>query len=238
MEIKTKLCNPANYGRTRGSAEIQWIVIHWTSNEGDTAANNATYFARETLKSPASAHYFVDEKEIWLSVPEHHAAYHVGAKTYKHPKCRNSNSIGIEICMTGKGYVLRKESISNAVRLTRMLMEKHDLDADHVIRHYDVTGKNCPAPMVQDVGLWDSFKAALTAQEDEKMKTYQYIPDMPEWAQDTFARLVRVGVVARDKDGAVNVQEGSLQPMVYLDRLTGGQIEKLPDIVRQLKKEG
>ena len=96
MEIKTKLCNPANHAGYR--AQTKYLVIHWTSNQGDTAENNATYFAREIVK--ASAHYFVDEKEIWSSVPEDKIAYHVGAKTYKHPECRNSNSIGIEICMT------------------------------------------------------------------------------------------------------------------------------------------
>lgn len=33
-----------------------YIVVHYTSNEGDTAKNNADYFARESVK--ASAHFF------------------------------------------------------------------------------------------------------------------------------------------------------------------------------------
>lgn len=68
MEYKTKCCNPANMGATRGSAKIDWIVIHYTSNLGDTAKNNADYFAREKLSYKASAHFFVDENEIWSSV--------------------------------------------------------------------------------------------------------------------------------------------------------------------------
>ena len=96
MEIKTKLCNSANYGGKRTSP-IEYIVIHYTANLGDTAKNNADYFAREIVK--ASAHYFVDEIETWNSVPEDSIAYHVGAKQYFHPACRNANSIGIEICM-------------------------------------------------------------------------------------------------------------------------------------------
>ena len=227
MEIKIKACNPANHAGYR--AETKYIVIHWTSNQGDTAKNNVDYFAREVVK--ASAHYFVDENEIWNSVPEDRIAYHVGAKTYRHPTCRNANSIGIEICMTGKGYVLRRGSIERAAMLTRMLMEKHGIPIKNVIRHHDVTGKDCPAPMVNDVGLWDSFKAAVTAQEGEEMKVYKYVPDMPKWAQDTFTRLVQAGYIAKDKDGAISVQESTLQPMVYLDRLTGGRLEKLGEML-------
>ena len=227
MEIKTKLCNPANHAGYR--AQTKYLVIHWTSNQGDTAKNNTDYFAREIVK--ASAHYFVDEKEIWSSVPEDKTAYHVGAKTYKHPECRNSNSIGIEICMTGKGYVLRRGSIDRAAMLTRTLMDKYGIPIENVIRHHDVTGKDCPAPMVNDVSLWDSFKAAVSAQEDEQMKVYKYVPDMPKWAQDTFTRLVQAGYIAKDADGAVSVQESTLQPMVYLDRLTGGKLEKLGEML-------
>ena len=233
MEIKTKPCNPANYGRTRGSAEIKYIVVHWTSNEGDTAKNNADYFAREALARPASAHYFVDETEIWNSVPIYKAAYHVGADAYKHPKCRNTNSIGVEICMTGKGYVLRPAAIANAVQLVRWLMDKHDIPIENVIRHHDVTGKDCPAPMVSDPAAWDDFKADLTAQEGDEMKVYKYVPDMPAWAQDTFTRLLQAGYIAKDADGAVNVQESTLQPMVYLDRLTGGRLEKLGEMLER-----
>lgn len=235
MEINTKPCNPANYGGAR--VQINYIVIHWTSNQGDTAKNNADYFAREALTRPASAHYFVDETETWHSVPEGRIAYHVGAKTYRHPKCRNANSIGVEICMTGRGYVLRPAAIANAAKLVRWLMEKHGVPTQNVIRHHDVTGKDCPAPMVSDLALWDAFKAAMAAQEGDEMKTYKHVPEMPEWAQDTFARLVQAGYVAKDAQGAISVQECSLQPMVYLDRLMGGGIEKLPQLMRILDSQ-
>lgn len=231
MEIKTKPCNPANHGGAR--SVTGYIVIHWTSNQGDTAKNNVDYFSREALKRPASAHYFVDENEIWSSVPPDKVAYHVGASSYKHPKCRNGNSIGVEICMTGNGYVLRPQAIANAAKLVRRLMEQYNVPIDNVIRHYDVTGKDCPSPMVTRPDMWDDFKAALTAQEGDEMKVYKYVPDMPAWAQDTFARLVQSGYIAKDKDGAISVQECSLQPMVYLDRLTGGRLEKLGEMLER-----
>ena len=157
MEIKSKTARAENYGGARG--EIAYIVIHYTANRGDTAKNNADYFAREVVK--ASAHYFVDENEVWQSVPDGKTAWHCGAKTYRHAKCRNANSIGIEICMQDKAGKLRQASIDRAAALTRALMDKYGVPAANVIRHYDVTGKNCPAPMVADPALWQKFKQSL-----------------------------------------------------------------------------
>ena len=223
MEIKTKCCNPANYGGTRGRVQVDWIVVHYTSNHGDTAKNNADYFAREKLSSPASAHFFVDETEIWSSVPVFRVAYHCGAKTYKHPHCRNTNSLGVEICMLDKQGRVRMDAIRNAAGLVRELMTKYDIDADHVIRHWDVTGKDCPAPMVDDPELWEQFLDMLK-EGDEEMKTYQYVKDMPEWAQAAVTKAIKKGIVAMDESGAVSVLECNLQPLVWMDR--AGMLDK------------
>lgn len=169
MDAKTKACNPANYGGTRGMGIVDWIVIHYTSNLGDTAKNNADYFAREAVK--ASAHYFVDEHEVWASVPIYRTAWHCGAQAYKHPLCRNTNSIGVEICMNAKDGSVRQGSIDRAAQLVRTLMGRYGIPPGHVLRHYDVTGKHCPGPMVDKPALWEDFKARLT--EDENMLTYE-----------------------------------------------------------------
>ena len=158
MEIKTKLCNSANYGGKRTSP-VQYIVIHYTANLGDSAKNNADYFAREAVR--ASAHYFVDESEVWQSVPDDRIAWHVGAKQYFHPACRNANSIGVEICMQDKQGKLRQASIDRAAQLTRMLMQEYGIPAGRVVRHYDVTHKNCPAPMVSNPARWAAFQKSL-----------------------------------------------------------------------------
>ena len=217
MEYKTKCCNPANMGATRGSAKIDWIVIHYTSNLGDTAKNNADYFAREKLSYKASAHFFVDEKEVWSSVPAYRTAYHCGAKKPKHPHCRNSNSLGVEICMLDKHAVLRKGSICKAAELVRWLMKEYGVDEDHVIRHYDVTGKDCPAPMVENPALWEEFLSMLSVQEDD-MKRYKYYDDMPAWAQPTVSKLVKLGILKGEGDGVLDLSEDMLRMLVINDR--------------------
>lgn len=67
--------------------------------------------------------------------------------------------------------------------------------------------------------------------EDDSMKVYKHTTEMPEWARDTFVRLIKAGIVAVDAAGEISVSEGSLQPMVYLDRLCGGRVEQLPGAV-------
>ena len=236
MTVHNKLCNPSNYThKDRGGTK--YIVVHYTSNHGDTAKNNADYFAREVVG--ASAHFFVDEKEVWESVPENRIAWHCGAKSYKHPECRNSNSIGVEICMNDKKGKVRYGSINQAAKLVRELMQRYGIPPEHVIRHHDVTGKYCPGPMVDDPRLWQEFKNKLIGIEveqeaDEEMKIYKHTTEMPDWAQGTFRRLIAADVVKVDAKGEISVQECSVQPMVYLDRLCGGKIEELPKLVEQL----
>ena len=232
MQINFKQCNSGNYQKGR-SKDIEYIVIHYTSNKGDTAQNNAVYFSRQKLNPPASANYFVDENEIWQSVLDTDTAWHCGAKTYRHKYCRNDNSLGIEICMNDKDGNIRLKSIANAIKLTKMLMQKYNISIDNVIRHYDVTGKDCPRPMVEDENLWTSFKQSLL--QEENMKTYKWLKDMPDYSQDTFTRIFKTGAISTDSDGAMAVKESSIQPIMYIDRLTGGQIEKLPELIKLLE---
>ena len=157
-----KEAHSTNFKKGRAS-HIKYLVIHYTSNNGDTAKNNIDYYSR-TANLSSSAHYFVDECEAWQSVSEGDTAWHCGAKTYKHPECRNANSIGIEMCSrkdaNGKYYFL-EDTIENAVILTKALMEKYKIPVSNVIRHYDVTGKICPAPFVNDEKAWNAFKEKL-----------------------------------------------------------------------------
>ena len=80
---------------TYNNREIKYIVIHYVGAVSSAKANS-NYF-KSTYRG-ASAHYFVDDNEIYQVVEEKDAAWHCGATYYKHLSCRNSNSIGIEMC--------------------------------------------------------------------------------------------------------------------------------------------
>lgn len=167
----------SNQYKTGRTQKIQFIVIHFTSNNGDTAKGNASYFSRKQERK-ASAHYFVDEKEVWQSVKDNDTAYHCGATSYKHPSCRNSNAIGIEMCSridsNGK-YYIKEETVQNTVNLTKELMKKYGIPTSNILRHYDVTGKSCPEPFVRNSAQWQRFKKLLTETEGIEMEKKQTI---------------------------------------------------------------
>ena len=150
-------------------------MLHYTANNGDTAKGNASYFSRNITKT--SAHFFVDEKETWQSVFEYDTAWHCGGGLQGagghafYQKCNNSNSIGIEMCSykDSKGtYHIKEDTYRNAAKLVKLLMDRHDVPAERVIRHYDVTGKICPAPLV-DKDAWADFKSRLKPKEDDEV---------------------------------------------------------------------
>lgn len=158
MEIKT-LLTKYNYTPMQNKKN-KFIVVHFVGAVS-SAYNNAKYFQQklEGIKK-ASAHYFVDEKDIYQVVKEKDAAWHCGATYYRHLTCRNSNSIGIEMCCfrNSKGEIdISETTVEKTVKLVKELMAKYNIPIENVIRHYDVTGKNCPAPFVKDNSRWINF---------------------------------------------------------------------------------
>lgn len=149
----------------RSSGQIKYIVKHYVGATGGAEAN-CNYFLN--VYRGASAHYFVGhDGEIWQCVEENDTAWHCGASSYKHKECRNSNSIGVELCVkkdkNGKWYYTEATKKA-AVKLFAYLMDKYGIDADHVLRHYDVTGKTCGEPDVRSGNkIWSQFKKDIAA---------------------------------------------------------------------------
>lgn len=170
MEIKT-LLTKRNFTAMKNKVN-KYIVIHFVGAVS-SALNNAKYF--ETVYRGASAHYFIDDKDCYQVVREKDASWHCGAKYYKHLSCRNSNSIGIEMCCfrNSKGELdISEATINRTVELVRELMAKYNIPIENVLRHYDVTGKNCPAPFVKDKKAWEMFKKRLENKDKIKYKVH------------------------------------------------------------------
>lgn len=160
MKINRKISLINFYDSNRSKSQIKWIILHYVGAVS-TAKNNADYFY-STFRG-ASAHYFVDEKEIWQVVEDNDSAWAIGANKY-YTDARNTNSISIEMCCyeNSNGKLdIKEEVVNKAIELTKYLMDKYDIDIDHVIRHYDATRKVCPAPFVNDESRWNDFKKAL-----------------------------------------------------------------------------
>lgn len=203
MSIESKIrplyANASNYGSSRATSDIRYIVYHYTGNDGDTAAANAQYY-RDTLVK-ASAHYYVDDREVVQSVADSYVAWAVGGKKWSdcdktgggtlYGVVTNANSISIEMCDVARdGRLMASEAtLANAAEMGRMLMRKYSIPLDHVVRHFDVTGKYCPAYFM-DADAWRAFKARLAEKEKEnEMDIDRLIAQMtPEQAYKIYTK--------------------------------------------------
>lgn len=240
MKITFKGCNPSNYRKGR-EFPVHWIVLHFTANNGDTAQNNADFFARESGLR-ASAHYFVDPNGVAQSVKDSDTAWHCGRErggSY-YNDCRNANSIGIEMCSVKRNgvYVIPEDTMKRAAKLTRELMAKYHVPVSRVCRHYDVTHKDCPEPWVRNPQLWQKFKDMLTEKEVEDMteaqtrniakqeianaekakKVYDTVDAVPAWGKATVQKLVNKGFLQGDDQGKLALTTDLLRLLVINDR--------------------
>lgn len=169
MKIKKKLAKKISYHweQKRKRSSVKFIVIHGTGNKGDTAKNNALYFANTNTRE-AGAHFFVDRKGIiYRSIPMNRTAWAVGGVKYEntegaqyYKKCTNFNSVSVELC-----DIVDREPSDEMIKSVKWLVKyirKYCPNADEIIRHWDVTGKNCPSIMTgKNNKVWKNFKKKI-----------------------------------------------------------------------------
>lgn len=209
LEIKRKI---SQYNHYKGNS-IKYIVVHGTGalRGTDTALDNATYFSNGNRG--ASAHYFVDSKEIYQSVEDFNGAWHVGdgANAYG---INNQNSLGVEMCCTDFDYAA--ETVRNTIDLVNYLQAKYNVPNERVVRHYDASRKSCPAYFApNNWGKWSEFKKAVAGvstiptPEDKpivnsKDKYLNLLPHMSKW-----------NVYPMNKKPVIGNECGSLSPKTY-----------------------
>lgn len=145
---------------------VKAVVVHWTANQkaGANAEANRSYFNQGFR--PASAHYIVDSDKVLLCIPEDEVAFHCGDKPqgrYKPAgvamiegkRTPNYYTIGVEMCVNADGDWLT--TYEKTVQLCAQLMVKYTLPLSQLLRHFDVTGKMCPLPFIDQV-QWAKFK--------------------------------------------------------------------------------
>lgn len=211
MAVPFQQAHRGNYTPRQGQARtIRYIVVHYTANSGDTAQNNLDYFAREVTGT--SAHYFVDRTSVRQSVKDTDVAWHCGSSHPIHPECRNANSIGVEMC-DSVGAVPEATRARTAA-FVRELMTKYGVPVENVLRHYDVTGKRCPAPWVDQPGEWEKFKTMLEVEDLTEKQVRQIAreewaaqeakrnnAEASSWAGPYIQKAIQAGILAGVDDG-------------------------------------
>lgn len=215
VTVKIDLAHRNNYGSARNLDKIKYIVIHYTGNDGDHDESNANYF---NAYRGVSAHYFVDDDSITQSVPDGNVAWAVGGSKWNdcpqtgggkwYGKCTNNNSISIELCDTvrdGKSGFTEK-TLQNAADLAKLLMKKYNISIENVIRHFDVNGKHCPAPMMNSK-VWAAFKARL--EDDEVIEKETIIVDGKKHQVDMIRKDGVTYIKSRDIADLVGYKIGN-----------------------------
>lgn len=133
--------------------KITGIVVHYTANPGATAMENRDYF--ESLKdghdTKVSSNFVIGlEGEIVQCVPTWEVAYASND--------RNIDTVSIECCHPDDTGEFNDATYQSMVQLCAWLCLKFDLNEEDVIRHYDVTGKNCPKYFVENEAAWQAFR--------------------------------------------------------------------------------
>lgn len=163
MNINKMLLSKNKYSRPGIYMDkIKGIAIHYVGNPNTSAEANRNYF--ENLKYGtnniyASSHYIIGiDGEIIMCVPEGEVAYHASKANYEY--------IGIECCHKYSDGKFSHKTINSLVMLCKDIISRYgNMD---IIRHYDVTGKNCPLYYVKNTDEW---KNILKLIEEDKMTT-------------------------------------------------------------------
>lgn len=198
-------------GGKRPISAIKAIVFHYTGNSGTTASalGNARYFANGADGRNASAHYCIDEKNIvYECVPLDTVAWSVGdGKSGKYGGMYNNyNTVSIEMVShtdSAGRYYIPEATMRNAARLYQMLLKKLP-NVKAAVRHYDISMKLCPLPLI-DESKWNEFKKLLM-EVDEVVERSMIIVNGREYPIDRILKDGTNYIKIRDIASALSLE--------------------------------
>lgn len=159
--IQQQYISEDGYSRTGlEMRRVNDIVIHYVANPGSTAQGNRDYF--DSSQSKVSAHFVVGlDGEVIQCVPLNEQS--------SASNQRNGDTVSIEVCHPDSSGKFNAVTYNRVVELTAWLCSEFGLNEKNVIRHYDITGKNCPKYYVENQEAWEQFRDDVDA-ELKKLK--------------------------------------------------------------------
>ena len=163
MKITDKPIPINKYNRPGTKSSPKRICVHYTGDCGASAARLAQFWKNvaagkfpDKPNSWTSAQYIVGlDGEVIRCVPDGEIAYAAANQ--------NAYTIHIEVCYKQKSGRFEEKSVEALGELVRSLMTKYKIPAAKVVRHYDLTGKYCPAYYV-DENRWAALHERITAE--------------------------------------------------------------------------
>lgn len=156
--IDVQLLTPNPYSRPQEAmGTIRGIVIHYTANPGSTAQENHDYFEglKDSGAAYASSHFVIGmEGEIIQCIPSSEISYASNDRNY--------DTLSVECCHPDESGRFTEATYTSMVELTAWLCSHFQVPVSGVIRHYDVTGKECPKYFVDHPEAWEQFLADVS----------------------------------------------------------------------------
>ena len=139
MTIQEMFLTPNKYSRPQiPLKEVKKIAVHYVGNPNTSALSNRNYF--ENCKEGGryvSSHYIVGLKgEVIQCIPTDEWSYCTNQA--------NGYSISIECCHPKSDGIFNDSTYVSLCELCAMLLKKFNLTTNDLIRHYQITGKQCP----------------------------------------------------------------------------------------------
>lgn len=196
--------------RARGGRKVQTLILHCVGLSDEWVSKNYSYSKQEGGLG-VSAHYYAsrESNKIFQLVSEENSAFHAGVSEWRSLakdnglQGLNDISIGIEFQspgygqINGEGYYPYKfasygdEQIESGIRLSKKIMEQHNISAENVVWHSDISplransgsfffGKTDPGALFdgktfaeKGIGVWPSSVRLEDGQLDTSLKAIQ-----------------------------------------------------------------
>jgi N-acetylmuramoyl-L-alanine amidase len=176
MDIKQDFIPVNKYSRPGIiRSETLGAIVHWVANPGSTPKENRDYFAglAETGIEVrfASTQYIIGiDGAVLQTMPEAEVAYHCGADEYTDeakdafgfycalPLSPNLCTVGVELCHSDWTGEFTDRTLESAVELFADICYRHNVPTSYLMRHYDITEKNCPNYFVDHPNEFYDFR--------------------------------------------------------------------------------
>jgi N-acetyl-anhydromuramyl-L-alanine amidase AmpD len=225
---------------TTATRRIDYIVIHDTGNRNAGANAEMHYRYFNSANRQASADFFVDSTQI-LQVNDYNKyfTWHCGDNpNYANRKATNRNSIGIEMCINSDGNY--NTMLNNTVWLVSYLMSRLNLNIDSIVRHYDCSGKWCPATMSANAWQnWIAFKRMVNGTlpnipHDDRNENWSTLKIQMKLNQCYPYKLVEDGIMGSKTQNAI--KDFQRRYGLAVDGIVGIQTKsKINDVIAQIR---
>lgn len=250
MQIQKMYLTPNKYSRPQIKlAKVTKIAVHYVGNPGTTAINNRNYFeglkdqipdstGKYRLNKDGSYMMYKGERIALRWVSSHYVIGLSGEVVQCIPTSEwsyctnqaNGYSISIECCHPDAGGKFTAATEQSLTELCAYLCKELGLDPiKDIIRHYDVTGKQCPL-------YYSPTKYVTKATADARFEAFKnrvnYIMECGETDKQSGGDMPAVPFKVRIIDDALNIRKAPGVANKAVGVIRGGGVYTIVEVAR------